>query len=117
MQIKCPQHKISMEIEECNLNVLGTVYPAIVGKCPACQVRHINRMIFSACGTYQIDGKSYQYSDELHALYPPKEPKQTKITTENKTAPKASSEKTLSKKEQKAKNKAEQQQKKKGEGR
>lgn len=113
MQIKCPQHKISMEIEECNLNVLGTVYPAIVGKCPACQVRHINRMIFSACGTYQIDGKSYQYSDELHALYPPKEPKQTKITTENKTAPKASSEKTLSKKEQKAKNKAEQQQKKK----
>lgn len=112
MQIKCPQHKIPMEIEECNLNVLGTVYPATVGKCPDCQVWHINRMIFSACGTYQIDGKSYQYSDELHALYPPKETKQPKIVAENKTAPGTSSEKPLSKKDQKAKDKTEQWQKK-----
>lgn len=113
MQVKCPQHKIPLEIEECTLDVLGTVYPATIGKCPSCQVRYINRLIFPACSTFKIAGESYQYSDDLHALHPPKEPQQAKKPTENKATPKASPEKPLSKKEQKAKNKAEQQQKKK----
>lgn len=113
MQIKCPQHKIPLEIEECNLDVLGVVYSATIGRCPSCQVRYINHLIFPACSTFKIAGESYQFSDELHTLYPPKEPQQIKKKVEDKSAPKTGSEKPLSKKEKKAKNKAEQQQKKK----
>lgn len=107
MQIKCPQHKIPLEIEERNLDVLGTVYPATIGKCPSCQVRYVNRLIFPSCNTFQIAGESYQYCDELRTLYPPKEPKQSLKVCENKSTPKAGPEKPLSKKEQKAKKQGE----------
>ena len=83
MQIKCPQHKIPVIVEECNLDVLGTVYPVTIGKCPSCQVRYINRLIFPACNTFKIAGEYYQFSDALHTLYPPKEPQQSKKKTED----------------------------------
>lgn len=95
MQIKCPQHKIPLEIEECNLDVLGTVYPAAIGKCPSCQVRYINRMIFPACGTYQIDGCSYQYFDELHKAYPPKDVQPVRCNPQNEFVQRVGQEKTV----------------------
>ena len=110
MPVKCPQHKIPLEIEESSLDVLGVVYPTTIGKCPLCQAQYINRLIFPACNTFKIAGESYQYSAELHTLYPQKEPT---LTDGNKTASNVSSAKPLSKKEQKGKNKADQQQKKK----
>ena len=113
MQIKCPHHKIPLVIDSCNLDVLGVVYPVTVGRCPSCQVRYINRLIFPACSTFKIAGESYQFSDALYTLYPPKDPHQSKKMADDKSAPKTGSKKPLSKKEQKAKNTAEQQKKKK----
>jgi hypothetical protein len=70
-------------------------------------------LIFPACSTFKISGESYQFSDALQTLYPPKEPLQVKKAAENKSASKGSLEKPLSKKEQKTKTKAKPQQKKK----
>lgn len=72
MQVLCPQHKLPLEIGDTTINTLGTSYPSTIGRCPQCRSLYVNRMIFPACITFQIDGQSYQYSDKLNSAYPPK---------------------------------------------
>lgn len=75
MEIKCPQHKVPLEIEECEIEILEMAYPSTVGVCPSCQICYINRMLFQKSSHFQINKQSYQYHDGLHVAYPPKEPK------------------------------------------
>lgn len=73
MQIKCPQHKTPLEIEDRTLDLHGLSYPSVVGKCLLCKNHYINRMVFPACSTFKIFNQSYQYLRKLHKLYPPEE--------------------------------------------
>ena len=104
MQIKCPQHKIPLEIEERDLEVLGVVYPSAIGKCPSCKTKYINRMIFPACNTINVAGESYQYVDALNKLYSPKEQMNVQEEAESEHFADISS----AKKEKQAKNNIEQ---------
>lgn len=74
MQVRCPQHDIPLEIEERAIDILDLSYPSVVGKCPLCQYRYINRMVFPSCSTFKVLDQTYQYLGRLHDLYPPKEP-------------------------------------------
>ena len=74
MQIKCPQHKTPLEIDECTFDIFDLSYPSVIGKCPLCQYHYINRMVFPSCSTFKVLSQTYQYLGQLGDLYPPKEP-------------------------------------------
>ena len=68
MGVKCPKHNVNLEIKKTNLYIHQTCYPVVIGQCPVCHTRFINRD-FSAVPQY---AKAYTYHSVLAKTYPPK---------------------------------------------
>lgn len=70
MDIKCPQHNLLLTTEKTTLRISGTEYSCVIGSCPQCATRYINRQLFSSCSTLNVDGISYQYLKKMHTAFP-----------------------------------------------
>lgn len=69
MDIKCPQHGHLLTREDITLCLSGKEYHCVVGLCPQCNVRYINRQLFQS-NIFRINGVRYQYLKKMHKAFP-----------------------------------------------
>ena len=65
MDVKCPQHDHLLATQEIILRIGEKDFHCIIGLCPQCNVRYINRQFFKSCNTFHLDGTAYQYLKKL----------------------------------------------------
>ncbi len=87
MEIYCTQHKLPLEIEERTIKLLdGLDYLVTIGRCPKCHDLYINRAFSPFCNILRVGSQSYRYHEQLHSMYPPKEPLAPKSVAKTETA-------------------------------
>ena len=82
--VKCPIHGKQLKISETSLDACGMVLPCVVGDCPDCKCRYVNRAVFPSCNTFKIGNQEYVFSDALNHAYPPKSENTIPDTVESK---------------------------------
>lgn len=61
MDVKCPQHDLLLATEETVLRIGDTIHSCVIGICPQCNIRYIDRQFFPLSSTFHTNGVTYQY--------------------------------------------------------
>lgn len=56
----CPKHKTELTLRNEQLDFAGSVYNVVVGNCPKCSVRYVNRQIMG-CMKITVSNQRYEY--------------------------------------------------------
>lgn len=68
MSVLCPRHNIELTIQETVIDFYGIKHVAVVGSCPHCKVKYINRNLFPGA-SFSCGGVQYEYSLDMFANY------------------------------------------------
>ena len=82
MELKCPKHHVPLDVKNMVLFTSGVQLPTVVGVCPFCRTKYINRRIFN-CNSVVIDKIRYEFSETMHDTFPFDEEKEHHRIKEN----------------------------------
>lgn len=82
MELKCPKHHVPLDVKNMVLFTSGVQLPTVVGVCPFCRTKYINRRIFN-CNSVVIDKIRYEFSETMHDSFPFDEEKEHQRIKEN----------------------------------
>lgn len=82
MELKCPKHHVPLDIKNMILLASGVQFSTMVGACPFCRTKYINRRIFN-CSSVVVDKVRYEFSETMCASFPFDEDKEHQRLKEN----------------------------------
>ena len=116
LAVFCPKHHIQLEIKKTHFTIPRNPTLAVVGSCPMCNLKYINRNLFGNAKT-TIAGERYEYLKDLAIMFPFDEREELQLRTQEEARRRKQEEKEkkelarqeqLRKQEEKAKRRAQQ---------
>ncbi|MCF2617147.1 hypothetical protein JQM68_08030 [Oscillibacter valericigenes] len=83
MDILCPIHHKQLTIEHKRLSFHGNTLPVVIGCCPLCRTRYINRVLMAGIKAFSLDGIRYELLSDLISAFPIDYEKEKRLRIEN----------------------------------